>query len=126
MERTKRKTVKKKKVPVEKPAEVSLGIEFELKANIPRSVLAKLLDIAGEPNDISPRKLMEPGELYPFQLAELYGNGFIELPEGGDIKLSPTFRKVAGVLLNPQTNLTFRIWGANDMCAETNIQFPHQ
>jgi len=125
VERTKRKTVKKKKVPVEKPAKVSLGIDLGFKASIPRSVLAKLLDIAGKPNDISPRKLMgDPGELYAFQLAELYGFDFIELPRGGNVTLTPTFLRIAETLLNPWTSLTFRIWGDYNICAETNIQFP--
>jgi hypothetical protein len=117
--------VRKKPEPAKTPAEPSLGIDLEFKANIPRSVLARLLDMAGNPEGISPRPLMgEPGKLYPFQLAELYASDFIELPKDGNVVLSPAFLRIARALLNPKTNLTFRIWGEYSICAETNIQFP--
>ena len=94
-------------------------------SDIPSSVLAGLLDIAGNAEGISPRPLMgEPGELDPHQLAELYAGGFINLPEDAGIILSPAFLQVAQVLLNPHTNVTFRIWGQDNVCGETNIQFP--
>ncbi len=125
MERTKRKVVSKESDSDQENRELAPGANLVLKADIPRSVLARLLDIAGKPTSISPRLLMgNPAELYSFQLAELYASDFIELPKGDSIKLSPTFLKIARVLLNPQTNLTFRIWGDLDMCAEANVQFP--
>ncbi len=125
MAQTKRKAVRKKIAPKKPPEAISLGIDLEFKDSIPRSVLAKLLDLAGKPNEISPRLLMgKPGELYPFQLAELYGYDFIELPKDSNVTLTPIFLRIAETLLNPRTNLTFRVWGDYDMCAETNIQFP--
>jgi hypothetical protein len=94
-------------------------------SDIPRSVLAHLLDVAGKAECISPRLLMgNSGELDPHQLTELYAGGFIELPKDSAITLSPAFVEVAQVLLHPHTNVTFRIWGRDNICGETNIQFP--
>jgi hypothetical protein len=126
VERTKRKAVSKEASSTgKKNREAAPGVNLVFKADIPRSVLARLLDMAGKPTDLSPRLLMgNPSELYPFQLAELYASNFIELPEGSNFKLTPTFLEIASVLLNPKTNLTFRIWGDLNICAETNVQFP--
>jgi hypothetical protein len=94
-------------------------------SDIPRSALARLLDAVGEPRSMSPRLLMgEPAEVNPPMLAEMYGGNFINLPESSDVTLTPEFVKVARVLLDPRTNLTIRMWGANNVCGETNIQFP--
>ncbi len=93
--------------------------------DIPRPVLVNLLDRAGKAEGISPRLLMgKPCELDPHQIAELYAGGFIELPKDSGITLTPAFVEVAQVILNPHTNVTFRIWGKEGMCGETNIQFP--
>jgi hypothetical protein len=102
-----------------------LSRDFTIKADVPRSVLAGLLDAAGKPQGISPRPLLgKSSTLQPYQLAELYGAGLIELPVNGQFKISSQFKEMADVLLNPRTNLTIRIWGKDNICAETNIQFP--
>lgn len=94
-------------------------------SDIPRSVLAGLLDLAGQGSVMSPRPLMgEACALNKHQLAELYAGNFVKLPKDSTIILSSIFTQVAKVLLNPHTNITFRIWGNDDMCAETNILFP--
>jgi hypothetical protein len=92
---------------------------------IPRGVLARLLDMCGTPGPMSPRHLMgEPLPLSPLQIAELYGAEYLTRAAASPEALSPTFARAAQVLLNPTTNLTFRIWGADALCAETNILFP--
>jgi hypothetical protein len=94
-------------------------------SDIPRSVLALLLDRVGEARGMSPRLIMgKPDTLGRQQIAELYAGGFIELPDKPTISLTPQFVSVARVLLNPRTNVTFRVWGNNNICGETNIQFP--
>jgi hypothetical protein len=94
-------------------------------SDIPRSTLACLLDVAGKARGISPRLLMgEPSDPDRHQLSELYAGGFIELPDKPVTNLTPAFAKAAQVLLDPHTNLTFRIWGKDNICGETNIQFP--
>ena len=94
-------------------------------ADIPRSALAALLDMEGKSQGISPRPLLgKPCKFNPHQLAELYAGGFIELPNKPTVTLSPAFVQVAKVLLNPHTNVTFRLWGKDSKCGETNIQFP--
>ena len=93
--------------------------------DIPRSVLARLLDLAGKSDGISPRPLLgEPAILNTDQLSELYAGGYIDLPEKGAVQLSRAFNQVAQMLLNPHTNVTLRIWGKDSVCGETNIQFP--
>ena len=94
-------------------------------SDIPRSILALLLDRVGEARGMSPRLLMgTPDSLGPRQIAELYAGGFVELPDQPTISLTPQFIRVARVLLNPKTNLNIRIWGRDSICGETNIQFP--
>jgi hypothetical protein len=94
-------------------------------SDIPRSVLALLLDGVGKPSSMSPRLLMgDPGTIGPAEKAELYAGGFIALPDKTKVSLTPQFVKVARVLLNPHTNLNIRIWGNDAICGETNIQFP--
>ena len=94
-------------------------------SDIPRSILALLLDRVGEARGMSPRLLMgTPDSLGPQQIAELYAGGFVELPDQPTISLTPQFIRVARVLLNPKTNLNIRIWGRDSICGETNIQFP--
>ena len=94
-------------------------------SDIPRSVLALLLDVVGQPKSMSPRFLMgDPATPDPPMLAQLYGGKFINLPEKPDVTLTPEFVRVARVLLDPRTNVTIRIWGNNSMSGETNIQFP--
>jgi len=93
--------------------------------DIPRSVLAGLLDLAGEPNSISPRLLLGVAkDLRKRHLAELYAGDFTSLPGGSRIRLSPVFTRVSEVLLKPRINITVRIWGNDRMCGETNILFP--
>ena len=94
-------------------------------SDVPRSILALLLDRVGEARGISPRLIMgKPDTLGPQQIAELYAGGFIQLPDKPTISLTPEFIRVARVLLNPHTNLNIRIWGSDSACGETNIQFP--
>ncbi len=90
-----------------------------------RAVLARLLDLAGSGGTLSPRRLMGgAGELSPEQLTELYTIGVLESPRASADALSARFRRVAEVLLDPHTNLTLRMWGLAQACAETNVQFP--
>ena len=94
-------------------------------SEIPRGVLAGLLDMCGNPAEMSPRRLMGEAEtVNPVQIAQLYGGGYLSRARMGRDALSPLFKQAANVLLDPRTNLTFRIWGAEELCAETNIQFP--
>ena len=94
-------------------------------SDVPRSILALLLDRVGEARGISPRLIMgKPDTLGPQQIAELYAGGFIQLPDKPTISLTPEFIRVARVMLNPHTNLNIRIWGRDSVCGETNIQFP--
>lgn len=93
--------------------------------DIPRSVLALLLDGVGKPGKMSPRLLMgDAGTIGPREKAELYAGGFIEIPDGSKVRLTSQFVKVARVLLNPHTILNIRVWGNNAVSGETNIQFP--
>ncbi len=93
--------------------------------DIPRSVMATLLDIAGKPKGISPRPLMgEPLKLNQKQISELSRWEIIVLSKTGGISLSHRFARVSEVLLDPHTNINFRIWGNNNICAETSILFP--
>lgn len=85
-------------------------------SDIPRSILALLLDRVGEARGMSPRLLMgTPDSLGPQQIAELYAGGFVELPDQPTISLTPQFIRVARVLLNPKTNLNIRIWGRDSI-----------
>ena len=94
-------------------------------SDVPRSILALLLDRVGEARGMSPRLIMgKPDKLSPQQIAELYAGGFIEVPDKPTLSLTPQFTRVARVILNPQTNLNIRIWGRDNICGETNIQFP--
>ena len=94
-------------------------------ADIPRSALAAMLDMAGKPRGISPRLLMgKSAKLNAHLLSWLYAGGFIELPKDSRVVLTPAFTKVAQVLLNPRNNINLRIWGKDSMFGETNIQFP--
>lgn len=94
-------------------------------SDIPRSILALLLDGVGKAQGISPRLLMgEPGTIGPQERAQLYAGGFIEIPDKPKVKLTSRFVNVARVLLNPHTNINIRIWGKDNTCGETNIQFP--
>jgi predicted RNA-binding Zn-ribbon protein involved in translation (DUF1610 family) len=94
-------------------------------SDIPRSALATLLDMAGKAQGISPRLLMgKPAKVNAHLLSMLYAGDFIELPKDSRVVLTPTFTKVAQVLLNPRNNINLRIWGKENMFGETNIQFP--
>lgn len=94
-------------------------------SDIPRSVLALLLDGVGKPSSMSPRLLMgDSGTIGPREKAELYAGGFIQVPGKAKVGLTPQFVKAARVLLNPHTILNIRIWGKDAVCGETNIQFP--
>jgi uncharacterized OB-fold protein len=94
-------------------------------SDIPRSILALLLDRVGKAQSMSPRLLMgKPDTLDQRQIAELYAGGFIEIPDKSALVLTPEFVRAARVILDPHTNLTIRIWGKDNACGETNIQFP--
>ena len=94
-------------------------------SDIPRSVLAALIDFAGKPGSLSPRALMgEASALNKGQLAELYAGNYIDLPEGKTIQFTPAFAQAVRVLLNPHTHAALRIWGEEDVCAETSLLFP--
>ncbi len=92
--------------------------------SIPRSLLAFLLDQAGEPGEMSPRHLWPDSTMpNPRQAQELFDAEIFANPTAQS-SLSPRFSRIAQTLLNPQTNLTFRVWGNHDAAVETNIQFP--
>ena len=94
-------------------------------SDIPRSVLALLLDAVGKPGKMSPRLLMgKAGTIGPREKAELYAGGFSQIPDGAKVSLTPQFVRAGRVLLNPRTNVNIRIWGNNAVSGETNIQFP--
>ena len=93
--------------------------------DIPRSVLARLLDLAGTPRDLSPRSLMGPPcRLNRKQIAELYAARIVDFNDDGSMRLSPEFAAVAGVALAPRTTVNFRAWGEGDGRLETSILFP--
>lgn len=93
--------------------------------DIPRPILASLLDMNGPAGDMSPRPLMgEAAPVTKHQLAELYAGGYIELPADSKVTLTPPFKRVAETLKNPATNVTFRLWGADNTCGETSLLFP--
>lgn len=92
---------------------------------IPAGVLAHLLDLCGPPGPMSPRLLMGQAQgLDPLQVAELYAGEYLTRPEVTGDSLSPRFLRCAQTILNPRTNLTLRTWGVENVCAETNVQFP--
>lgn len=94
-------------------------------SEIPRGVLASLLDLCGKAGDMSPRHLMGEAEpVNPLQIAQLYAGGYLDKASFTRDAVTPPFRRAARVLLDPRTNLTFRIWGSEDLCAESNVQFP--
>ncbi len=93
--------------------------------DIPHTILAALLDFDGQAGDMSPRPLMgEAAPVTKHQLAELYAGNFIKLPKDSKVTLTPLFKRVAETLNNPATNVTFRIWGADNICGETSLLFP--
>ncbi len=93
--------------------------------DIPRPILAGLLDMDGPAGGMSPRALMgEAAPVTKHQLAELYAGGYIELPTDSSVALTPLFKKLAGTLRHPATNVTFRLWGADNICGETSLLFP--
>ena len=91
---------------------------------IPIEILAFLLDKVGKAADISPRRLMaravQPNQRQAEELydAKITANSDINAP------LTPKFIKISKVLLNPKTNLTFRVWAGEHYSIETNFQFP--
>jgi len=91
---------------------------------IPNTILAFLLDKAGEAGELSPRHLM-PQQTRPNsrQAEELYDAG-ITANRKPNAPLTPKFFHIAKVLRNPRTNLTFRVWAGESHSVETNIQFP--
>ena len=94
-------------------------------SQIPRGVLAHLLDMCGPPAEMSPRRLMGAAEdLNPLQIAQLYAGGYLSEARLSADSLTHRFRRAAEVVLAPRTNLTVRLWGAEELCAETNVQFP--
>ena len=97
-------------------------IEFPF---ISGALLGTLLDMGGKAGVISPRTLMDQIQsLKKHQLAELHGGGFVQLLEENTIAFTPAFDKVAKVLLNPRTSLTFRFWGIESSWAESSLLFP--
>ena len=92
---------------------------------ISSSILGSLLDMGGKAGIISPRSLMGQAQsLKKRQLAELHEGGFVQLLEEKTVAFTPAFDKVAKVLLNPRTSLTFRLWGVESSWAESNLLFP--
>jgi Double zinc ribbon len=93
--------------------------------DIPRSVLARLLDLAGSPRDLSPRTLLGPPcRLNRKQISELYSGRIVDFDDDGRMRLSPEFGAVAGVILSPRTTVNFRAWGDGGGRIETSILFP--
>lgn len=92
---------------------------------IPMSLLAHLVDRAGKAGDISPRHLWRAASPDTRQAQELFEAGITAAPES-NAALTAGFAKIAGTILNPGTNLTFRAWGDSYSAVESNIQFPGQ
>jgi hypothetical protein len=93
--------------------------------DVPRGVLARLLDLTGRPAQMSPRRLMgAPSQIDPYQVAQLFGGGYLADTRIAEDALTPAFRQAAEVVRNPRTNLTVRIWGEDDVCGETSMLFP--
>ncbi len=102
-----------------------IALEQTIFHDIPRDLLGLLLDREGSPGAMSPRTLMGTShEVSKHQLAELYAGGFVQLPQGDTAASTPEFALAAGVLLNPLTNITFRLWSDEAVCAETCVLFP--
>jgi hypothetical protein len=92
---------------------------------IPRSLLAYLLDLAGTARVLSPRsRLGQADEPSPAQTLELAGGRVLKLSEEGTLKLSPEFEPAASVLLAPRTAVNLRTWGKDGGRAETGLFFP--
>lgn len=92
---------------------------------IPPEILAALLDHEGSHGVLSPRPLMgRAGGVNRHQLAELYAGNFVQLPHDDKVVSTPEFAQAAQVLLNPATQMTFRIWRDEEACAETSVLFP--
>ena len=93
--------------------------------DVPRGVLARLLDLTGPAAEMSPRPLMgEPSQIDPYQVAQLFGGGYLADTRIAEDALTPVFRRAAEVIRNPGTHLTVRIWGADDICGETSMLLP--
>lgn len=93
--------------------------------DVPRGVLATLLDWLGRPEALSPRPLMGPvTAINRQQLAELYAGGFLELPGDGSYDPTPAFARAAQVILAPNTTVNLRAWRDESSCAETCLLFP--
>ncbi len=92
---------------------------------IPPEILAALLDHEGSHGVLSPRPLMgRASGVNRHQLAELYAGNFVQLPNDDKVVSTPEFAHAAQVLLNPSTQITFRIWRDEEACAETSVLFP--
>jgi len=93
--------------------------------DIPRPVLAYLLDLAGPPRALSVRSLMgTPSPLTPDQISELLADRIIGFSDVGVMEPSSEFRPVASVLLAPRTTVNFRTWENNGNRGETILLFP--
>jgi hypothetical protein len=93
--------------------------------DMPRSVLATLLDLSGLPGPMSPRHLLgRPAELTVDQLVELYAADVLSEPKESPDSLTPGFREVADTLRAPRLNITVRIFRPDGACIESNVQFP--
>ena len=93
--------------------------------DLPRSVLATLLDLAGEASAHSPRRFMgSPLSLSQSQIHELTKAHILDQPRFEKSQLSPAFRQVAATLLTPRTHLTVRAWSGETNCVELEAHFP--
>ena len=93
--------------------------------DVPRGVLATLLDQVGQPEALSPRPLMgDAATLAKHHLAELHAGGFLELPVDGTFRPTPEFSRAARVILAPHTTVNLRAWRDEAACAETSLLFP--
>jgi len=93
--------------------------------DIPRPILAYLLDLAGPQRALSVRSLMgPPSPLTPNQISELLNGRMIRYSDDGVLELSPEFRPVASVLLAPRTTVNVRTWRNDGNRGETILLFP--
>jgi hypothetical protein len=93
--------------------------------DLPRPVLATLLDLAGEASAHSPRRFMGSStSLSQSQIHELTKAHILDQPRFEKSQLSPAFRQVAATLLAPRTHLTVRAWSGEKDCVELEAHFP--
>lgn len=93
--------------------------------DIPRELLAYLVDLAGKASDMSPRNLWEPVAPTKLQAQELV-EASITTDASEHAPLSSEFEKAAQVILAPKVSLTFRAWGDPYSAVESSLLFPGQ